>query len=799
MAVEEQHQTTTFDDQVVAPIIAPPTQYRDLDVSDPTTSSELGDFLKRPVRIYSGTWATSEGAGVKTSVNPWFEYLNNANIKYKLNNYGFIRGNLHVKVVINASPFYYGACLVNYTPMHTFHGRDSETTNDMFYIPESQKPSFMIYPQENRGGDMVLPFYYNKNYLNLTSADDLEDMGLMKLIIYSPLRSANGAVGTGCSIQMYAWMEESILAGPTIKLAVQAQDEYGLGPVSGPASAAAAFAGQLKSLPIIGKFATATEIGAKAVSGMAQIFGFTNVPVIEPTAPLALMVAPQFASSQIGHPVQKLTFDPKTELTVDNGAVGFTADDELTIQKFVTRKSFLAKTTWTTSTALDVNLFSTLVSPTMFDSVALVGQRRLAMTPLDVAQRMFRFWRGDLIFTFRIVASKYHKGRLRLAYDPIDASVVGTNDVGATVQNMIYDLGHEEEEIEFRVPYSAGTTWLRTLHNNVTKSWKTNNTAVTRDPLYDNGVLTLKVLTLLTAPIASSTVDILVYVRGAENMEFAGPNEIEGNLSQFAIQSQDERTPSCKVVSSDGGDDGTIISQRGRIYMGEQIRSFRHLLRRTSYFDRAFSTPAIVGNTYGTMGRFPPSFGYHSTGIHTARNLGGTANVPFNWSPNLPYHLLSTCFLGQRGAMNWTLTPTYSSSTVLKARREVSGVEVASVMPWNTVAASLTYSGTQARISWDRGTDAAGAAVASTNSTALAISVPDYSAHKFRSTAPTMGTNWALDPGSAFDAVGVEYASVSGHSHCWDRCVGVGTDYNVVYFMYVPLWYVYNAVPADPV
>lgn len=797
--LEVQHQTTTFDDQVAAPTIAPITRYRDLDVSDPTTSSELGDFLSRPVQIYNGSWTTAEGVGFKQALFPWADYLSNANIKYKLNNYGFIRGKLHVKVVINASPFYYGACLLNYTPMPLYHGRDSEAAGNMFYVPESQKPSFMIYPQECKGGEMVLPFYYNKNYLDLTSLEDITEFGQLDLIIYAPLRSANGAVGTGCSIQMYAWMEDVVLAGPTVKLAVQSQDEYGTGLVSAPASAVARFAAHLKKVPYIGQFATATEIGAKAISGMAQIFGFTNVPVIEPAQQVNVVAAPQIASSQIGHPMQKLAFDPKTELTVDNGAVGFSSEDELAIQNMVTRKSFLCKTTWTNATTVDTNLFSTLITPNMFDSIGQTNATRLAMTPMDMVQRMFRFWRGDIIFTFRIVASKYHKGRLRLAYDPVSSSVISTGDIGAMVQNTIYDLGHEEEEIEFRVPYSAAVSWLQCKTNITSKAWRVDGGALVKNNFFDNGVLTMKVLTILTAPVATSTVDILVFVRGAENMEFAAPAPIEGNFSQWAVQSQDERTPTTLSIEEEGGDCGGIISQRNRIYMGEQVRSLRHLLRRMSYVDRVYATPAVVGNTIGTMSRFPVSWGYNDYGIHKARNKANTADVSFNWVQTLPYHLMASCFLGQRGSFNWTFTGTVLSAVPFKVKRYTHPFSTADPMPWVTTAATASYTGNQALIQWSRGNDATGGALSNSNNcNALNIVSPDYSGHKFRSTEAIMGNFWSDDPASALEALQFEFPTVAGTNYSFDRYFGVGTDFNFTYFMYVPLWYVYNTVPLAP-
>lgn len=84
----------------------------------PTMSknSDLNEFLSRPVRIWNIDAST--GSSFSFNRNPWYEYFNHASIKRKIDNYAYIRCDLHIKVVINASPFYYGAYLLSYKPLH---------------------------------------------------------------------------------------------------------------------------------------------------------------------------------------------------------------------------------------------------------------------------------------------------------------------------------------------------------------------------------------------------------------------------------------------------------------------------------------------------------------------------------------------------------------------------------------------------------------------------------------------------------------------------------------------------------
>jgi hypothetical protein len=785
VAITDSHQTTEFEDQVQAPLVKPITTVHDIDWDDPTSSSDLQSFLKRPVRIYTGSWSTSSGAGDEFTLYPWQLFLNTLAIKNKLQNYTYLRGNLHVKVMMNASPFYYGAMLVNYTPMESFHQRTLERTNNLYFIPESQKPGVFIYPQENVGAELSLPFYYHKNFLDISSNSDVQNFGTLKGIRYTPLRSANGASGVGATYQIYAWMDDVVLAGPTTKLVLQSKDEYGNGPVSGPASTLARLAGLLKSVPLIGPYATATEVGARAVSGIAQIFGFTNVPVIDPAAPIMAQPTPQLASAQIGHVVQKMTIDPKNELTVDNGAVGFSNADELAIESFCTRQSYLTKTTWTTTSLANADLFTTSVNPAMMDVFTDVKSTRIAFTPMGLCSRMFRHWRGDIIFTFRVVSSKYHKGRLQVAFDPaVNPPVQAASDLGPLVQNVIYDLGQAQEEFEFRVPYSAATSWLR-RNNTVGPRWATNGTLITSTS-EDNGLLTLRVLTPLTAPVSTSSVDILISVRGAENIEFSNPDSSNMQLtSQWNVQSQDERMPGVEdSIIATGGDTTEIISARNRVYMGEQVRTLRHLLRRFSYIDFVNLLGVGSGLVYGTFTRFPPSFGPETRGIHSAA-IGAGATVPFNLTTVTPYHLITSCFLGQRGSTQWVITSRSLDCADVRATRV--GTGIATVTPWSLIS-GVSSSVAQWRNIID--SSSGSAIMNSNNSNGLVISVPDMSGYKFHSTAPGMGTYVATDPASDMESIALSTNSTivtDGSKGGFNRYFAVGTDFNVVYFMYVPL------------
>lgn len=304
--------------------------------------------------------------------------FNDARIKRKLDNYAFISCDLHVKAVVNSSPFFYGALQMSYEPLPAF-SPNIDSNFDEKIIPLSQRPHIFIYPQSNSGGEMTLPFFYYKNWLELGSASELTAMGSLAFNDFNPLRSANGVANGSVGVTIYAWADNIRITGPTVNLAVQSgderkDDEYGKGIVSAPASALAYAASWFEDIPLIGKFATATRIGANALSGISTLFGYTNVPVVSDTLPYKSQVFHSIPSACIGDPVDKLTLDPKNELSIDPRTTGMPPTDELDCRYLFSRESFLTNAIWQESDAANANLFWARVTPALYDTAASTNQ-----------------------------------------------------------------------------------------------------------------------------------------------------------------------------------------------------------------------------------------------------------------------------------------------------------------------------------------------------------------------------------------------------------------------------------------
>lgn len=655
----ETHATAYFIDAESGESVKAEASVNSVATVDSTEDLTLGEFLARPITIDTFTWQTSDPVGTLQSVVPWQAFMSNASVKRKLENYAFLRAKLHVKVMINATPFQYGTMRILYQPMDGLLTRKFRGTAASQLVSLSQLPGFYIYPTSNAGGEMELPFVYHKNWLDITSDQDVEDFGRLFYTIYSSLDVAISGGPSTVTVRTLAWMTDVELMGTTGKLTLQS-DEYGEGAISKPATAISNFAGYLTNIPIIGKFARATQIGAGAVSRIASIFGFTNVPNIETVHAFYPMSAPQLATAEISVPYQKLALDPKTELSIDPTPFGVKGEDQLALSYLKTRESYFGTTLWSTTDVVGDLLLSTRVTPDLKISEDIVGLasavvgKRTYMTPLSHIGALFENWRGSIKFRFKVIGTKYHKGRLKICFDPLHDISVDNIDTNLAYSHIM-DLG-ESGEVTITVPYHQALGWLRVDTNSSLSNWDISGLAPRAGS--DNGSISIRVYTALEAPV-SSVVRVLAFVSAGDDFEFANPSGSlvsEGTAklpSLFALQSED-------IQNVHFGTPVNPDEERYGLNFGESIHSLRKLMHRMSVVD---TVPLNVGvgsayNLYrkGLL-RMPYTPGYISGGFSTTAAgviTAGAKGYAFNSMHTMPW--VSSLFLGYRGSTNFCVT-----------------------------------------------------------------------------------------------------------------------------------------------
>jgi hypothetical protein len=667
-------------------------------IADPTfdygavEGMDLGDFLSRPVLIATKEWGV--GSQLADVIDPWTAFLTNPSIKSKIEHYGLLRMKLKVKLILSASPFYYGMGMLSYNPTPRSHtGPTPIPFTDYPLVTYSQRPHFFFNVTNSMGGEMELPFFWPYNWLrnDATGEDeDFSNMGEIRLDSFGPLRNCNGVVDN-LTIKIYAWAEDVALSGPTgvlqssyvkktdnsfkrkpkkpqpRKISIRDRvtdfgmnkDEYGDGPVSGVASAVASAAGALSNVPVIGAFARATEIGAGAVSRIASFFGYTKVPVIDNVKPVKDLPFGNFASAVTSEPMAKLTLDPKCELTLDSRTVGLDGTDELSLEHYVTRESYLVGFEWTADAATDDNLFGLRIDPSSFFRRTFDDPNELLYpTPLSHASMAYTQWTGTIIVRFQVICSAYHRGRLRIQWDPLGNI---TGNMSFTLPDETYNITRivdiqETQDIEICIPWMQDHPFadcIETMQNALgtyNECFGIGNATVSNGP--GNGYLAVSVANQLTSPDGLADIRIICSVRAGDDFTVLNPRGVPNNL-QWHLQSDfvEHAPEGTEGDCLNGGQPETGYTPL--VFGGETNVSIRQLLQRQQFW-RVDGTGNPGGLRYLIFNKYikpmyPLPNGYCGT---YALDEDQFSN-PYNYVANTYFNWFTPGFAGKRGSMVW--------------------------------------------------------------------------------------------------------------------------------------------------
>jgi len=448
----------------------------------------------------------------------------------------------------------------------------------------------------------------------------------------------------------------------------------------------------------------------------------------------------------------------------------------------------------------------------MFDMDGLANAK-LYMTPMGWVGQMFQYWRGDIIIRLRFICTQYHRGRVRITYDPSGTSaqnVLNTVATQTTCFNEVVDLT-KDTNVEIRVPYNQALAWCQTFVPTTASQIPFtvgSSTLFPHVPGVSNGTLAVRCVTSLTAPIASSTISCIVSVRAADNLEFAAPSDIQSKYSYFQTQSDEYEETECQTIVA-GHAGAREAPGRFLVNHGEQVVSLRQLLRRYNYYRGSVLSPSLSSTQIKVLTelfyRYPLTSGYDPTGINTATGLISVLPVPYNFVTNTYLTWLGAAFLGTRGSINYTLnadgvnpikTMVITRQTITKLPAYSSGINTLNVGT-NSVNANflafttgLTFSGAGTSLNNQL-----------TNST-LSVQLPMYSAYKFNTTTPSNASATISQDDTSSQAFRFIMVSdknpsaATGQGTTLSWYVAAGTDFGLHFFLNVPTIFVYSALPT---
>jgi hypothetical protein len=384
------------------------------------------NFFERPLKLNAYKWQV--GGTLFADINPWDDYLEHPVIVNRVNNFKLLRGTLCFKIVVSGTPFHYGRAIACYQPLHRYDTvSDFNTLTQEPLVRMTSLPKVFIDPSDSSGGYMELPFFYHRDYVNITKREWI-NLGNIFLRTLNPLKHANGA-NNDVTVTTFAWMKDVELAAATSIDSTALQPQMGEideansgGVISGPATKVAGVAAKLGTVPYLAPYANATEMAAKGVAGMAKLFGMSRPPQTKNVEPYKPEAVSSMALTTVPDRSAKLTVDDKQEMSIDPRISGTSSNvDPLSIQNIVSHESWFDTFTWAVGDNTETFLWNCRVNPMIWREGA---GGTIYLTSLAYAALPFNSWSGSIEFRVQVVCSKMHNGKLRINYDPNYNSVV---------------------------------------------------------------------------------------------------------------------------------------------------------------------------------------------------------------------------------------------------------------------------------------------------------------------------------------------------------------------------------------
>lgn len=717
------YQNVTFGDQV------DPYLYDVDGTMDPTRSLQdsndalLENFFSRPIKIAEEEWATS--TTLAFDINPWALYFENPRVANRIANFHLLKCNLKVKVVINGNGFQYGRVMVSYLPFDTFDTLSSNAAlvrSDL--VQASQQPRIFLDPTTSMGGEMKLPFFNFYNYLSIPD-DQWDMMGSLYFRSLNTLKHANGATDV-VTISVFAWAEDVDMSVLTSREQSTLSPQSGFEPqsgsevdqvnakgvISGPATAIAKAAAMLTSIPYIAPFASATGMVANATASIAKMFGYCRPVVTKNPEPYKPHIASALAVTNVGDGPTKMTVDDKQELSIDPRIAGLGGVDPLNIKEIAKRESYLTTFSWNIGTAPETLLWNARVSPVIWAQDSTLGTPPSYHFPAcAMAALPFRYWTGSMRFRFQIVCSAFHKGRLKVVYDP---NWLATNEYNTNYIKIV-DIA---DETDFTVEIANGqdTTLLAHHFPGLDSFTQMYSTTAYTSKEAGNGVVGIYIVNELTTPNSTVNNDIeinvfvsmgddfevfvpddhfqyftfgggglqlaqarektLAYLEAAHRPEIHGPKtqilerleklstkmEPQSGLEGGTIVSESQNTNEPSAPQHDQADQLGIsksdLSMINSVFTGEAISSFRTLLKRYNCWNQIPFVDSVKSKVVGRFSAFPFLRGNVTGAIDTTAAL-----QPYNYCNTVLLHWVTYAFSGWRGSIRYKLLPKGSQAT----------------------------------------------------------------------------------------------------------------------------------------
>lgn len=495
---------------------------------------KLADFFAKPQLIGTLAWSTASAQNVNLLDFSIKSLLLNAPYADKLKGFGMYRAKFVVRVELNANPFQQGMLLLHYIPNQV----DRVAVDPGFLsrvnlnlTAKVQHPSCYIFASD-KSVEFEVPYISPSLFYDVVNGK--YDWGNVKLDVMLPL--ATGASGpTDTEVTVFGYFKDSEFLAPVVpqssnRVVVRKNEDKESGkPVTQGLLAVSKAATALSGIPLISSFMQSAAFSARTVASLTSYFGFSKPRLDSQIMFMTPQPGRHMNSSTGGDQSHPLGI--QSDISVDSlDTHSITGMDEMSLAFLKKIPHYVGTLNWTTSQSPDTTLSSLLLTTYLprgdFTTSAAGHTMSYAQSgPIWYMSNFFRHWRGSMILNVKIAKTKFHTGKLLVAYQPGDKPVAPTNSTSVFCLRNIIDIS-EQDEFTIEFPYLVWKTWLDTGANVVA-----GGRAM--------GLVRISVLNQLRCPeTAASTVQLFMTMTYGDDFQFnspCGPRDVT-NGAAYSVQ-----------------------------------------------------------------------------------------------------------------------------------------------------------------------------------------------------------------------------------------------------------------------
>ncbi len=698
--------------------------------SDPYPSQNLEKVLERKYLVNTTVWSGNDTFNTqKIALNFPYALINaTTNIQEKLSYFDLFRADVELEILINSTQFHFGLLQGCWYPSYN-NSLSAVMKTDNIYT-ESTSNSFIVSASSPAPVIFTIPYLSPAMYANTVASgtNNIAYFGAISLRVLVPLKLIGSASTPTVNVNVFARFKNIEVAAPSLvqvtyrltdiekrqfekyihKSNSKKEEVNGGGfrpqsaefhPQSGKSKAKDARqpevppsteqdlktekgtissalesvsgvtslitnTGLLGPLEPVGEgIAIATKIGSK----IASLFGYNKPISKEPTAPVYLTTVNNMAygSGMITQDDLAMFPENHTSDTPDNFGI---KEDEMQLRNLYMKPGLVEVWSFTSSAVAGQVIKTYYVTPTTaatYNYVYTTGKNayKTYHTPLSVIAYQFGMWRGTIKYYVVICCSRYTVGRIRISWHPTYAEIPSSfSDGGGDFISNIIDFSGDTT-FAFSVPYLQ-----QRVYSTVEDSWN-KNTAGT------NGAIAFSIVNAVNSStsVGDSTVNVAVYIAGAEDMDFVQlrEREIPSTYTGRAVVTTPSALPSSATWVAQSGESKTrflrdlfmdefptLIPAKAHsvafVGEGEKVKDVRSIIHR---FNQAGSSTITLTNQTWTQ-----------------LYIGNILNLTDN-----SFNIFANWFMYRKGGLNWKLVRSY------QATAEPNGVITVTFGLWNYV------------------------------------------------------------------------------------------------------------------